>query len=268
MDEFKLYVVGPVGAEQDLTLRAREVLARALLVVARDVEWARGRLEGLGSEARLLGSGDEGTCAQIVEALTAGEVAWLVGELDDLAGAAQGLVGALLNRGVELVSVPGGSQVLGGLVASGLPADRFTALGRLPPSPAERAALWQRFAGETMTLVCEAQGENLDEVVGEVVAQLGARRIAIGQGETVWRGLARVAELSGWVGRVTLAIEGAGAEPEWTQERVLEAVRAMLAGSASARDTAREIARRSNWPRRQVYGLALSLLREEDGRRT
>jgi 16S rRNA (cytidine1402-2'-O)-methyltransferase len=264
MDEFKLYVVGPVGAEQDLTLRAREVLGRACLVLARDEGWARGRLEGLGSKARLLASGDEAALAHVLEALAEGEVAWLVQELDDLAGAAQALVCALLGRGVELVSVPGGSERVGGLAVSGLPADRFTALGPLPGSPVERAALWRRYAGERLTLVCEARGEELDEVLGEAAAYLGERRVAVYQGEEVWRGPASEADTSGWAGRVTLVIEGAGAEPEWTEERVVEEVRAMLEAGASARDTAREVARRSGRPRRQVYELALSASREEE----
>jgi 16S rRNA (cytidine1402-2'-O)-methyltransferase len=264
MDDQKLYMVGPVGAEQDLTLRAREVLGRAGLVVAWDEGWARGRLEGLGSEARLLASGDEGALAQILEALAEGEVAWLVRELDDLAGTAQALVRALLDRGVELVSVPGGSERMGGLAASGLPADRFTALGALPGSPAQRVALWRRYAGERLTLVCEARGEELGEVLGEAAAHLGARRVAICQGEEVWRGPVSEADTSGWAGRVTLAIEGAGAEPEWTRQRVLEEVRAMRAAGASARDAVREVARRAGWPRRQVYELALSASCEEE----
>jgi 16S rRNA (cytidine1402-2'-O)-methyltransferase len=263
MDELKLYVVGPVGAEQGWTLRAREVLGRARLVVARDVGWVRGCLGGLGSEARLLASGDEGALTQILEALAAGEVAWLVRELDDLAGTAQELLHALLEQGVELVSVPGGSERMGGLVASGLPADRFTALGPLPTSPAARAALWQRYAGERLTLVCEVQGEDMGAVLGEAAAHLGARRVAVCQGEEVWRGPVDEVDLSGWAGRVTLVIEGAGDAPQWTRERALDEVRLMLAAGASARDTAREVARRAGWPRRQVYELALSASREE-----
>jgi 16S rRNA (cytidine1402-2'-O)-methyltransferase len=225
--------------------------------------WAQSGLGGLGSEARLLASDDEGARAQILEALAAGEVAWLVRELNDLAGAAQELVRALLHRGVEWVSVPGGSESMGGLVASGLPADRFTALGPLPASPAKRAALWRRYVHERLTLVCEVWAEDLDEVLAEAAARLGARRAAICQGEDVWRGPVGEADTSGWVGRVTLVIEGADAEPEWTQERVLEEVRAMLAAGASARDTAREVARRSGRPRRQVYELALQASRDE-----
>jgi 16S rRNA (cytidine1402-2'-O)-methyltransferase len=263
MDELKLYVVGPIGAGQDLTLRAQEVLGRAGLVVAQDGGWARSCLEGLDSEARLLASGDEGALAQILEAWAAGEVAWLVRELDDLAGTAQALVHALLERGVELISVPGGSESMGALVASGLPADRFTALGPLPASPAQRVALWQRHAHERLTLVCEARGEDLDVVLREAAAHLGARRVAVCQGEAVWRGPVDEVGTPGWAGRVTLVIEGAGAEPEWTRERVREEVRAMLAAGASARDTAREVARRSGWPRRQVYELAL-VSREEE----
>jgi 16S rRNA (cytidine1402-2'-O)-methyltransferase len=154
--------------------------------------------------------------------------------------------------------------MVGGLVASGLPADRFTALGVLPASQAERVVLWPGVAREAVTVVCEVRADDMGEVLEEIQAHLGDRRIAVARGGDVWRGRASQAEALEWSGTVTLAIEGTAPDQAWTRERVLAEVRGLLDAGASARDTIREVARRSGWPRRQVYELALLASRDTD----
>jgi 16S rRNA (cytidine1402-2'-O)-methyltransferase len=196
-------------------------------------------------------------------ALAQGEVAWLVMELDELAEPARRLARALLGRGVELVAVPGASTMVAGLVASGLPADRFTALGVLPASLGERETLWKRFAADPLTVVCGVRDQELGEVLSEALAHLGDRRIAVSLTNEVWRGQMSEGLTLDWNGDVTLVIEGAGSEPDWTSERVLDEVRARLDAGTSPRDTAREVARRSGWSKRQVYEWALRVSRDE-----
>jgi 16S rRNA (cytidine1402-2'-O)-methyltransferase len=209
-----------------------------------------------------LESGRKDALARITSALAEGEVAWLALDLDEWSGPAQGLLRALLGRGAELVSVPGASSWVAGLVASGLPADRFTALGVLPGSPAERGALWVRSAREPLTLVCEVRGEDLDAVLDEALTDLGDRPFAVYQAGEVWRGRVRESCAWEWAGRVTLVLGGAATEPDWTRERVLEEVRALLDAGTSTSATARDVARRSGWPRRRVYELALLASRD------
>jgi 16S rRNA (cytidine1402-2'-O)-methyltransferase len=199
----------------------------------------------------------------ILSALAEGEVAWLVMQIGEWTGFMQHLVDALLARGVDLVSVPGSSALVSGLAASGLPADRFTALGRVPGSPVDRLALWSRFAQDPMTLVCQVRSQDVGEVLNEILSQLGDRRIAVCSGGHVWRGQASESPGGEWEGPVTLAIAGADAGPDWSRERVLDEVRVSLDAGASLRDTAREVSRRSGWPRRQVYELAMLASRDD-----
>ena len=124
-------------------------------------------------------------------------------------------------------------------------------------------ALWGRFAREPSTLVCEILGEALDEVLDEVLAHLGDRPFAVCQAGDVWRGQVRAGAAWEWSGRVTLVIGGAGTEPDWTRERVLNEVQALLDAGTSPSSTARQVARRSGWPRRQVCELALLVSRDE-----
>jgi len=243
-------------------MRAHDVLCRARMVVVQDAAQARPHLLDLGVQGRLLESGHQDALTSILVALAEGEVAWLVMRIGEIAGAARHLAEELLARGVDFVSVPGASAMVSGLVAAGLPADRFTALGPVPSSRVDRAELWARVVHDQMTLVGEVGPGDLGEVLREVLAYLGDRRIAI-CGETVWRGLVSEAQEFESEGPVTLTIAGAGADSGWSRERVLDEVRDSLDAGASLRDTAREVARRSGWPRRQVYELAMLLSRDE-----
>jgi len=243
-------------------MRARAVLRRARMVVVQDAAQARPHLLDLGVRSQPLesGRGDALTC--ILAALAEGEVAWLAMQIGEMAGAARHLVEELLERGVDLASVPGASAMVSGLVAAGLPANQFTALGHLPSSPLDRAKLWSRVVHDDMTLVCEVEPGDLGEVLREVLASLGDRRIAV-CGQDVWRGLASEVPASEWGGPVTLVLAGAGPDSDWTRERVLDQVRVSLDAGASLRDTVREVARRSGWSRRQVYELAILSSRDE-----
>jgi 16S rRNA (cytidine1402-2'-O)-methyltransferase len=239
------------------------VLCRAGLVVVQGVAQVGPHLLELGVQGQLVDSACGDTLARILAALAEGEVAWLVLRVDEMAGSAQQLVDALLARGLDLVSVPGASATVHGLVAAGLPADRFTALGLVPALPEERLALWTRVSHDPMTLVCEVGHGDVSVVLAEVLVHLGDRRIAVCQEGDVWRGQVSEFDPSEWGGPVSLTIAGAGEDSDWSKERVLDEVRALLGAGTSLRDTAREVARRSGWPRRQVYELAMLASRDE-----
>jgi 16S rRNA (cytidine1402-2'-O)-methyltransferase len=253
----KVCIVGPLsGHWQDVPLRALCILQRASLVVAKDGAFARALLEPHGVHAPLCEL--EGYSPQaILEALQDGDVAWLLARVTELSGPAGRLFRALLERGVELVSVPGACAAIAGLVMSGLPADRFTFLGLLPESSKERHALLQCIAHERLTIVCEVTACCLSDALGDVLDLLGDRRIALCADQNVWRGRAKQAQTPSGAGQLTLVIEGAEAERTWSEERVRDVVNEMLTAGQSPRDVAREVAQRSGWPKREVYRMAL-----------
>ena len=94
---------------QDISLRAIDLLRQVSLIVVQNAAVARPYLRELGADAPLVESTQAGAEVVILEALEGGDVAWLVGRLTELCGPALALSRALLNQGVDLVSVPGGS---------------------------------------------------------------------------------------------------------------------------------------------------------------
>jgi 16S rRNA (cytidine1402-2'-O)-methyltransferase len=258
----KFYLVGPVPEPRDLTLRAREVLRVAALLVVGRPGAARPWLQDLDAQTRILESGDPGTVQGVLGALESGDVAWLLVDLDELAGPGRRLMRALLEQGVEPLSVPGAPAMVSALAASGLPADRFTAWGLLPHSLGERQELWRGMAAESRTLVCQVPAADLNQVLDELLGRLGDRRIAICQGDAVWRGPVSAWRDGDLQGRVTLVIEGAEAVAEWSRERMVDEIRMLLAAGATSRDVTRQVARRSGWSRRRVYEVVLRVSRE------
>jgi 16S rRNA (cytidine1402-2'-O)-methyltransferase len=257
---YNLYVVGPLGdLWQDVPLRAQRILQESSLVVARHAasvaEWLR---QG-GIRTPVVGLDALKPLSQLVEALQRGDVAWLIGSLEELTGSACGLFDRLQALGIAPLSVPGPSPVIAGLAISGLPADTLTMLGPLPVAAAERRALLASAASEPLTVVCEVDAERLAEALRDLLSLLGDRRVALYGGGRVWRG--RASQAGEWPdgGRLTLAIEGAGSGPAWTQDRVRAKVRELLVAGASPRDVAGEVARCSGWSKREVYRLVVSV---------
>jgi len=230
-------------------------------VASQDIDAARALFDQANIRTPLLEIGDADTLQTILGALRAGDVTWLITSPAELSGSARRLLLMLMERGIEPVSVPGPSNEIAGLVVSGLPADSFTFLGTISGPLSERYSLLERVAYEPRSIVCEVMAGHLPEVVHDVLACLGDRRVVLLGERCAWRGQA--SQVQAWPDRerLTLVIAGAGRDPVWTQERARDEVHKLLAAGAAARDVAREVARRSGWPRRQVYQLAMSILK-------
>jgi 16S rRNA (cytidine1402-2'-O)-methyltransferase len=174
------------------------------------------------------------------------------------------IVQAALDAGHAVVPVPGASAVLAALVASGLPAERFTFLGFLPRKGPERRRLLARVAESEETVVIFESPERLGQLLRDLEGGVGAeRRVAVGREmtklhETVVRGtLADVARYYGGEaprGDVTVVLEGV---PESSPEQDPEAARALarilLDEGVSPSRVAREVAQRLGVPRNLAY---------------
>jgi 16S rRNA (cytidine1402-2'-O)-methyltransferase len=260
----KLYLVGPLGdVWRDIPLRALRVLRDSSLIVGRDVDSVREWLCQEDIHTPLIDLCDDGAVAQLWEALSCGEVVWLIQWLEDLSEPARGVLLRLVERGIEPVSVPGPSNAISGLIVSGLPTDSLTYLGTLPECSGRRRALFKAVAYHRRTLICEIKTERLPDVLRDLVACLGDRRVTLHDRYDTWRGQASLAPVWPGGGRLALAIEGARRDPVWSTERVDDEVHKLLSVGASPREVAREVARRSGRPRREVYQYVVSVRKED-----
>ncbi|MGQ0644710.1 MAG: 16S rRNA (cytidine(1402)-2'-O)-methyltransferase [Elusimicrobiota bacterium] len=153
-----LFIVStPIGNLEDLSPRARRVLAEADAVACEDTRRTLTLLTYCGLRKPLLRHDavvERREAPRLVERLQRGEKIALVTDAGTPGVSDPGflLVRAALDAGVAVVPIPGPSAVLAALAGSGLPMDRFSFLGFLP----RRAGRMKRElekAGAEQTLV-------------------------------------------------------------------------------------------------------------------
>ena len=176
------------------------------------------------------------------------------------------LVAAWAARGGVVVPIPGPSAALAALVASGLPAARFTFEGFLPRRGKERRERLAVLAtDERTTIIFEAPGRAAPTLADLAAAFGGDRRASLSREltklhEETWRGslgeLAGRAKLEAPRGEVTIVV--AGGEPAVDQpgmgfEEGRAEVDRLVAEGWSRSSAAREVAQKTGLARRELF---------------
>jgi len=180
-----LYVVAtPIGNLRDITLRALDVLGGVDRVYAEDTRVARKLLDAYGLKPRLAAyhdHSDEGARADILAALAAGQSVALISDAGTPLISDPGfkLTRAVIAAGHRVFPIPGASALLAGLVASGLPSDRFLFAGFLPAKQHGRREALEALAPIEATLVFYESGPRLAESLADMQAALGDRPAAV-----------------------------------------------------------------------------------------
>jgi 16S rRNA (cytidine1402-2'-O)-methyltransferase len=181
----KLFVVAtPIGNLDDLTPRAREVLASADVIAAEDTRHTRGLLSRIGVEARLIAyheHNERERVAELLERLANGATVALVSDAGTplISDPGWRLVHAAREQGVDVVPVPGPSAAIAALCVAGLPTDRFVFEGFLPRGDGARAARLRELRSERRTLIFYEAVHRLAETLAALVEHFGADRTAV-----------------------------------------------------------------------------------------
>jgi len=268
-----LYVVGtPIGNLEDLTDRARRVLAEVDLVAAEDTRTAGRLLQRLGVKARLVSvfEGNEHTRAPyLVEQLAGGATVALITECGTPAISDPGgvLVAACVAAAIPVVPVPGASAVTTVLSASGLAVDRFRFEGFLPRRGVVRSRRIDGLKRDDAAAVIYESPHRLAQTLADLAEALGPRRAVVAREvtklhEEFVRGtlseLAARYEGQAVKGELVLVIEGRpqGEGGGLSDDELEEVMRERLASGESARDLARDLAVQTGRSRRELYALA------------
>jgi len=259
-----LYVVGmPVADPGDITFRALRILGEVALIVAADVPRARRLLAHYDIATPLAARVGEGA---ILTALEAGDVALLFeGQSPGPPDPDLELIREAIECGFPVVPVPGPSFPVAALVISGLPADKFVYLGKLPPQRAGRRALLCSVAPQQCTLVALESPRHLADALADLHDTLGDRPLAVvGEPPEVWRGTVSEAleqlAISPPQGESVLVIGGAQKRvTRWDEDQLRTEIQASLDQGLGVRAISRRLAAESGWPRREIYRLAVEL---------
>lgn len=179
----KLYIVPtPVGNMADMTPRAIEVLKGCDRIFAEDTRTSGVLLRHFGIETPCSSHhkfNEHTTVRPIIELLLADETIALI---SDAGTPGVSDPGFLLTREcrrecIDVETLPGATAFVPALVNSGLPTDRFTFEGFLPPKKGRRTRL-ERIAANDCTSIIYESPLRLVKTLGELIEVCGADRQA------------------------------------------------------------------------------------------
>ncbi len=268
-----LYVVAtPIGNLQDLTARAREVLAACDAVVAEDTRHTGQLLKHLGIEKKpfhALPAYDEaGRADAILRQLAEGASLALVTDAGTPGISDPGalLVRRAVEQGYPVVPVPGPSAAISAVSVSGFAQPRFHFAGFLPRKVKARAGMLDELRPLRAQLVFYESPHRLAATLGDLQAALGDRPALVAREltkvhEELARGpLSQLADrFSGEVrGEIVVVVSGPLAEEEEDDPEELEReVRERLSRGERPKEIAEALS--GSRPKREVYQLALKL---------
>lgn len=180
-----LYIVsGPIGNMGDITLRALDTLACVSGILCEDTRVSGKLLSRYDIRARLdvyNDHSDEKKRRAIVERIKGGEALALLSDAGTplISDPGYRLVNEAREAGLYVTSVPGASAPLTALQLSGLPTDRFSFIGFLPPRTGARRALLAEWKEVPGTLVAFETAPRLLKSLEDIKEILGGRRVAV-----------------------------------------------------------------------------------------
>ena len=183
-----LYIVAtPIGNLEDLTPRARRILADVDLIAAEDTRHTGRLLLHIGAKTPQKALHDHNESEQVellLKTLLDGKTVALVSDAGTPLVSDPGyrLVRDARAAGVTVTPVPGPSAVTAALAVAGLPTDRFVFEGFLPAKGAARVEALRSLAGEPRTLVFFESVHRIHACVADMAAVFGgARRAFVGR---------------------------------------------------------------------------------------
>jgi 16S rRNA (cytidine1402-2'-O)-methyltransferase len=199
-----LYVVStPIGNLEDITLRAVRILKGADLIAAEDTRLTRRLTAHYGIKTPLRSYYQYNRLRQadkLLRLLAEGRKIAIVSNAGTpgISDPGSHLVRLALEKGIQVVSIPGPTALIAALSISGLSGTNFVFYGWLSPKGGRRKRELKSLEGETRTIIFYEAPHRLLRMMRDVLEVLGDRDVVIGREltkkfEEVLRG--RVSEL-------------------------------------------------------------------------
>jgi 16S rRNA (cytidine1402-2'-O)-methyltransferase len=174
----------PIGNLEDVTLRVLRELGESDLVLCEDTRRTRRLLERHGVHASLVSyhqHNEARRVAEILPRLEAGERVALASDagLPALNDPGARLIAAALERGVDVIVLPGPSAIETALVVSGLVGERYAFVGYLPRESEARARLWVETAAWDCPVVAFESPRRLPSSLASLAAAAPERPVAV-----------------------------------------------------------------------------------------
>jgi len=181
----ELFLVStPIGNLSDITIRAIDVLRESDIIACEDTRRTLRLLKKFEIKKPLESFYDhnkEKKTPYLLRLLDEGKKVSLVSDSGTPCISDPGfyLVKMAIEKNFNILSVPGPSSILSGLILSGLPTDRFTFEGFLPRKKGKRKKRLQELSTEKRTMIIFESPKRILPLLYEFEEILGNRRISI-----------------------------------------------------------------------------------------
>lgn len=269
-----LYLVAtPIGNLGDLTKRAADILSSADFIAAEDTRVSIKLLNHLGIKKPIVSYYEHNRTEsgiKIRDRIASGETCALVTDagMPAISDPGEDLVRLCADAGILIYAIPGACAAVTALALSGLPSGRFTFEGFLSTARKSRYEHLEELKTERRTMVFYEAPHKLTATLKDMLAAFGDRRISISREitkiheetlrTTLSSALAHFLETAPR-GEFVLVIEGSAPQsaPELSLEDALAIVNAYRSKGLSLKDSAKNGAAETGFPKNVLYEAAL-----------
>ncbi len=268
-------VATPIGNLEDISARARRVLAEVDIIAAEDTRHSKKLLSHLGINTPMYAYHDHNersAAPDIIEQLKQGRNIALISDAGTPLVHDPGyqLVKLAHECSIRLVPVPGACALTGALSVAGLASDRFVFEGFLPQKPTARRLRLQELAAETRTLVFYEAPHRIQAFIKDSIDVFGINRQAC-----IARELSKYYEtvkndtlgnLAAWMekeenqrrGEFVIVVQGNDNSPELDEQEAVRILKVLIQAT-SVKQAASLAAEITGLKKNDLYKLALSL---------
>jgi 16S rRNA (cytidine1402-2'-O)-methyltransferase len=177
-----LYVVAtPIGNLEDISYRAVRVLKDADLIACEDTRHTAKLLHHYDIDKPTISYHEHNEAARAEELVAKLEQGLNIAQVSDagmpgISDPGYLVIKLAIERGVQVVPIPGASALIAALAASGLPTDSFQFLGFLPAKSGQRRTTLEMLRHTEHTTVVYEAPHRIGETMKDIVELLGGER--------------------------------------------------------------------------------------------
>lgn len=276
-----LYICAtPIGNMEDITLRCIRILKEADIIAAEDTRQTGKLLKRYEINKPMISYHEHNKRIkgeEIIKLLLEGNNIALVSDagMPCISDPGEDLVRLCIEKGVEIIPIPGASASITALSISGLSTRRFTFEGFLPAKGKARRERLERLAQEDNTIILYEAPHRLMTTLKDLEEYLGNRNVSISREltkkfeETIRTDLKEAINEFGTrniKGEFVLIIEGKvyekknhGEENIWETMTLEEHIKMLINKGLSKKEAITEVAKARNLPKKEVYKIAIEI---------
>ena len=277
----RLYLCAtPIGNLEDITLRCKRILEEVDLIAAEDTRQSIKLLNHLGIKKQMISYHEHNKHEKgeyLTKVLLGGQNVALVSDagMPAISDPGEELVALCIEKGIEIVPIPGASASLTALIVSGLSTRRFCFEGFLPSNKKERRERLKGLAMETRTILLYEAPHRLIDTLEELLNSFGDRRMSASREltkkfeETVRGNITSIIEYflkKEIKGEFVLVINGLNEKElidnetkKWDNITIEEHLKLYIKQGMDKKEAVRQVATDRKLPKKEIYKISCDI---------